>query len=130
MITLEAQVQFTTFGDKKGVADRLRHFRENRRHLLRAAQIKGVTAHAHTVGVAEHTTSLNGKQNVLEAGISAIDVMHIVGGNKLGLVTPSKVHQYFVDVIQLFNIVLLEFEKEIVRPEDLIIPIQLAPSGG
>ena len=51
--------------------------------------------------------------------------MHIVGSNITRLVARAKAQQRLIDGLQFGNVVLLKFEEEVVRSEDVVIPVQL-----
>jgi len=55
--------------------------------------------------------------------------MHIVGCHVARLVARSQTQQSLVDGLQVGNIVLLEFQKEVVRSENVVIPVQLGAGG-
>ena len=69
---------------------------------------------------------MNGEQDVLQAGIFRVDIVHIVGGDETRLVTLAQVKQGFVDPLDFLDVVLLEFQEKIVRPKDFVVPVQLA----
>ena len=59
----------------------------------------------------------------------AVDVMHIVGGDVFGVVAFAEVDQGFVERGQFGNVVALQFDEEIIRAEDVVVPIQHLAAG-
>ncbi len=55
--------------------------------------------------------------------------MNVVGGQVTGLVVRPQVHQRAVDEFQVFHVVLLEFEEEVVLAEQVVVPVQAAAGG-
>ena len=99
VIPLETQVDCAAFGDQQGVVDSLRNGCKNRGHLFRAAQVVSVVAHAHPVGVRENATGLDRQQDILQAGVGRVNVVHIVSRDETRLVPLAQVEQSFVDLI-------------------------------
>ena len=50
--------------------------------------------------------------------------MDIIGGNKTGIVPAAQVEQLSVDLIQLWDIMLLQLEEEAVSAKNFVIPVQ------
>src|SRR5271157_6077648 len=82
--------------------------------------------HAHAVGVAQQRSGLSAQQNILEAPILRLDVVDVIGSHVAGVIMLADIEQSVIDAIQLGNVVFLELNKEAIRPEDLVIPVQLA----
>ncbi len=128
-VILHLQADIAAFGDQQGVRERLGHLGEQAIHLLRRAQVIGPVGHAHPVGVGKQRPGLDGEQDILVFGVFGIDVMGVVGGDEAGVVMRSQVEQGAVDLLQLRDVVLLEFEEEIVLAEDLVVPVDAAAGG-
>ena len=92
-------------------------------HLRRRTQIIRIIRHAHAVRVVERGVGLNGEQNILQTRIGLIDVMHVVRGDILRLVACAQLKQFFIQVCDLFDVVLLQFNKETVLAKDIVIPV-------
>ena len=91
MIPLGAQVNVAAFSDEQGVAQSLRALGKEGCHLLRTAEVVGVAGHLHAVGVAQQCAGLDGEHDVLVAGIGPFNVMHIIGGDEIGVVALAQV---------------------------------------
>ena len=68
------------------------------------------------------------QENILQTRIIGIDVMHIVGGDELCRILCAHLNQSAIEIGDFFDIVLLEFDEESVRAEDIVIPVH-APDG-
>ena len=126
MIAFETQVNIAAFSNQERIVDRLGDICKQRSHFSRGAQIIGIIGHAHPLGVGQQTAGLDGEQNILQAGIFLVDVMHIVGSDELRIVAAAQGDQVFVDLIQFFDIVRLQLKEKAFFTEDLIIPIQVS----
>ena len=82
-----------------------------------------------TVRIAQQRAGLDGQHDILVAGIGAFDVMHIIGGDEIGVIALAQFKQGLVDRHQFGNIMTLQFKEEVIRPESLVIPVQLQPAG-
>ncbi len=71
---------------------------------------------------------LDRQQNILQTRILLVDVMHIVGGDILRRITRPHLDQLAVQVGDLFDIVLLQFDKEAVGTKDIVIPVHAPDS--
>ena len=54
--------------------------------------------------------------------------MNIVGGDVTGGITRTHFHQPAIELGDFLDIVMLELDKETLRPEDVVVPVH-APHG-
>ena len=126
MIALEAQVHVAAFCDQQRVGEGFRHLGEESLHLGGGTQIIGIIRHAHAVGIVERGVGLDGEQDILQARVVLLHVMHVVGGDIVRRIARAQLEQFFIQVGDLFDVVLLQFHKETVAAEHVIIPVQAA----
>ena len=98
MIAFVGQIHVAALGYQQRVTNGFGHLGEQGAHLLRRAQVERVHAHLHTIGVGDERAGLNGQEDVLQAGVLAVDVMHVVGGQVAGVVTLAQLHQRLVKI--------------------------------
>jgi hypothetical protein len=76
------------------------------------------------LGSLKRGVGLDRQQNILQARIILVDVMHVVGGDILARIPRAQfLSSFLFRVGDLFDVVLLQFHKEAVAAEDLVIPV-------
>ncbi len=123
------QVHVAALGNQQRITQGIRAFREERGHLLWAAQVVSVAGHLHAVRVAQQCPGLDGQHDILIARIGPVNVMHVVGGNEVGVVTLAQLQQGFVHLGQFRDVVILQLNKKVVRAKRFVVPVQLQSAG-
>ena len=77
---------------------RFRHIRERPPHLFWAAQVIAGIGHPHAVGIAQQRPGLDRQHDILQPCIFWIDVMDIIGSDKLASIPAPKFDQLAIDL--------------------------------
>ena len=124
VIAFAGQVHFAAVGDFERVAERFRDFGKEVAHLLRTAQIIRVVRHGHAACVGKEFSGLDGQEHILHFRVFAPDVMHVVGGNHARLKFFRQPQQAAVDLIELGQVVVLNFQEKAVPSKQIQVPAQ------
>ena len=115
------QVDVDAVGDLLRPLDGLVVAREDRVHLLGAAEIELVGLHPHAVGVGAELARVDAEQDVLGLGVFAEHVMHVAGGHQRQAHAVGQVDRAFHGDPLLFDAVVLDLD-EVAVAENLVVP--------
>ena len=121
----ELDVDVGPLGDPQRVVARLGHLGEQRAHLGRGLQVELLGVELEPVGVVAGRPRLHAQQRVVRLGVVAVDVVAVVGGQQRRPDVLGDLDQLGVRLVLLGEAVVLQFDEEVVLPEDL-----LEPGGG
>ena len=105
-------------GDHAGIGNRLGHIIEQLRHLVARLHIKFVRFKLHALGIGKRFFRLNTQQDILRLPVLFIDIVNVVGCDKLNVQLPRDLNQLRNYLLFFGDIVILDFDVKIL-PEHL-----------
>ena len=123
VVTLALEIDVAALGNGKRVVERFRHLAEQDCHFFRTAQKVAVARHVHAIFIGEQFAGLDTQQDILQLGIFAANVMHIIGGNQVAPLAPCQIDHLAIDFGHQGIIMLLQFKEKIIFPKGLQVPI-------
>ena len=121
---LDGYVAF--FRNFESVFQRLRHKGKLLRHFVVILEIKLRALEAHAAGVVVKLSRLHAKQYVLHFRVGLLEIMHVVGGDKLHAELLGDFYQLGHDVNFVRNAVILNFYVIIVLEKLLVLGYELS----
>ena len=127
MELVEDDLHITPGGHLHRVGDRLGRLGKERFHLLGGPEIKLLGLVSHPLGVVAGGLGADADQDVMGLGMGPLQVMHVVGRHAFKPKLAPPRNELPVHLGLLGNPVVLEFQKEILRPERLLVPVDHLP---
>ena len=112
-------------GDLHRVAHRVWHLGEQRRHLLRRAQIKLLLHIAHAVRVREQRLRADADQRVVRVRVAFLDVVDIVGRHQFEPHVSGPRDELSIDLGLIGDAVVVQLEVVVLHAECLLEPVDL-----
>ena len=119
MIFAELEVKVAGLRHQLSIVHGFRQIGENLSHLVFALKVEFIVRKTHAVFIIKGCGSLNGKQNIVSLGILFTDIMHVIGGNQRHIELPAQLYHIVLNGHFFFQTLVLNFQIEIPRSEDL-----------
>ena len=130
MVLAEFKVKITGIGNKLSIIHRLRKVCKDFSHFVFAFQIELVVRKAHTVLIIESGRGLDGQQHIMGLGVFLAHIMYIVGGHKGHIQFAPQPDQIILYGHFLLKTLVLDFQIEIPRSEDIQKCLRFSPGAG
>ena len=118
MIFVEGELQIAPFGNLPRVFKGLAAAGEQLPQLLLAFEVKLIPLEAHPVGIVHGFAGLDAQQHILHFGVLPAQVVGVVGHHKGQARLPGNPSDALVHRLLGVDAVILQFQVEVVLPED------------
>ena len=123
----ELDLHLTPLGDPQGVVTRRGHVTEQIAHLGGRLQVVLLAGESEAVRVTHQGAGLHTQQRVMGPGVVTMGVVAVVGGQQRGAQVGGQLLKHRVGPVLLGDALVLEFDEQVVLPEDLLEAGSLDP---
>ena len=130
VILAEFKVKIAGVGNKLSVIHSLRQICENLSHFIFALKVELIVRKTHSVLIIESGRGLDGQQHIVGLGILFAYIVNIVGGHKGHIQFAPQPDQIILYGHFLLKTLVLDFQIEIPRSEDIQKCLRFSPGAG
>ena len=119
VIVAEFKVIVAAVGDDNGVVGSLGEAGEETAHLRLTLQVELLGFKAHAVRFIDRFAGLDAHEDILVIGVALFKIMGVIGHRKRNSGLPAESHQPLGDALLLGNVMVLDFQEEVLTKEFL-----------